>query len=58
MTNKERTEILLEEANLIAEEINLDRFAGNDPLLTVRLTEILDLLIDLNNRRQDYPSGQ
>ncbi len=46
-----RTAKLLKEASLIAEEINLGRFADKVPnaTLTVRLTEILDLVIDLNN---------
>ena len=61
MSNKERTEILLEEASLIAEKIHLDRFTdstcADDAQPIVRLTEILDLLIDLNNRRQFYPSS-
>jgi len=55
-----RTAKLLLEASLIAEEINTDRFAGKLPnaTLTVRLTEVLDQLNDLNNSLTFYPSGQ
>jgi len=47
---KMRTAKLLKEARLIAEEINLDCFTGDMPnaTLTIRLTEVLDQLNDLN----------
>ena len=47
---KMRTAKLLKEARFLAEEINLEVFIGDVPnaTLTIRLTEVLDQLNDLN----------
>ena len=60
-SQRTKTEILLEEAILLAEKIKLERFSDStcaeDAQPIVRLTEILDRLMVLDNRRQFYPSS-